>query len=141
MMDMLVSCLPVSTRRRRLQTLDPALMRRSQSEEETWPCGRTLSKKQLAYMRENCVVELSSVNCDENFPCAICLDNFCVNSPRGVFKLHCSHYFHEGCVTHWVVESNGSARCPLCKSLIPMSKTRDTFHRNPDSYESSLDSE
>lgn len=42
--------------------------------------------------------------------CALCLDNF--KSGEDVLTLPCEHFFHESCLTPWLIKSN---LCPLCK--------------------------
>eukprot|EP00188_Purpureofilum_apyrenoidigerum_P003289 Plantae.Rhodophyta-Purpureofilum_apyrenoidigerum.ctg3396.p1 GENE.Plantae.Rhodophyta-Purpureofilum_apyrenoidigerum.ctg3396~~Plantae.Rhodophyta-Purpureofilum_apyrenoidigerum.ctg3396.p1 ORF type:complete len:198 (-),score=36.06 Plantae.Rhodophyta-Purpureofilum_apyrenoidigerum.ctg3396:425-1018(-) len=75
--------------------------------------------KQVDYVKDNCVVEgFNLEDNEEREPCPICFDVLGVESPRRVLKLTCSHYFHEVCMTHWIIESHGTASCPLCKSSI-----------------------
>eukprot|EP00746_Dinoflagellata_sp_MGD_P064893 gnl/MRDRNA2_/MRDRNA2_270564_c0_seq1.p1 gnl/MRDRNA2_/MRDRNA2_270564_c0~~gnl/MRDRNA2_/MRDRNA2_270564_c0_seq1.p1 ORF type:complete len:370 (+),score=55.35 gnl/MRDRNA2_/MRDRNA2_270564_c0_seq1:101-1111(+) len=45
--------------------------------------------------------------CEE---CALCLDNF--KSGEDVLTLPCEHFFHENCLTPWLIKSN---LCPMCK--------------------------
>jgi hypothetical protein len=42
--------------------------------------------------------------------CAICLETF--NHGETLFRLECLHYFHEPCVTEWLIIND---TCPLCR--------------------------
>ena len=42
--------------------------------------------------------------------CSICIENV----DRG-FKLECGHYFHNKCITHWLLENK---TCPVCRRSI-----------------------
>mmetsp|Transcript_7023 Transcript_7023/g.21379 ORF Transcript_7023/g.21379 Transcript_7023/m.21379 type:complete len:194 (-) Transcript_7023:1337-1918(-) len=95
--------------------------RRSFSEESqcTYHKRQMMVMKQVDYVKDNCVVEGFTIDDnEEREPCPICFDVLGVESPRRVLKLACSHYFHEVCMTHWIIESHGNASCPLCKSSI-----------------------
>lgn len=86
----------------RTRAYDDGINRRSltslQDPESSWQCGKALSQEQLRYVREHCTVDVvAREDCDENDPCAICLDIFGLHSPRHVLKLNCAHRFHEVC--------------------------------------------
>jgi hypothetical protein len=48
--------------------------------------------------------------CSEAEECSLCLDNF--KKGEDILTLPCEHFFHENCLTPWLIKSN---LCPMCK--------------------------
>ena len=46
--------------------------------------------------------------------CTICLDKFAVG--QQIYRVYCSHVFHEGCMTAWF--QRGPGTCPICRTPI-----------------------
>ena len=41
---------------------------------------------------------------------------FIAKKPKYVYKTPCNHYFHEGCLKHWI---HMKSDCPVCRRKLP----------------------
>ncbi|XP_074374433.1 uncharacterized protein LOC141714836 [Apium graveolens] len=52
---------------------------------------------------------------NDHVKCTVCLEEFKVGDMTKV--LPCSHYYHEGCIIHWLEMHN---TCPVCRFQLPI---------------------
>ena len=80
-------------------------------------------------------IEINEQNINEfkEQTCNVCLENF--NAGQITMKLDCGHYFHEKCITHWLIMRN---TCPVCRHELesndPNYEKRKHLHRETIRY-------
>lgn len=90
--------------------------------------------------------ELPAMVCDLNIlvppddyfnasKCSICLERFHPLRSR-VLLLNCKHFFHEQCLSNWLV--NFKRSCPLCNNSLKLSLLWGLSHRNYGAMEESV---
>ena len=53
--------------------------------------------------------------CPKDWTCSVCINN--IEHTDKYKMLTCNHYFHEECITIWVVNTQKN-KCPICKKRI-----------------------